>query len=164
MSVGQAANGPGGARLLRVLQAPLSPRTWAAAAYLVASLAVGLFWFMLLATGLSLGLATVVIWVGVPILALTMLAWRGGAWLERRWVGLALGVRIPDPYLPVPPGGLMARWRALAADPGHLEGPRLPGAAAAAGDRLVRRHRHPVDRRVHPATGAAPLPQRVRRG
>jgi signal transduction histidine kinase len=117
MSVGQAANGPGGARLLRVLQAPLSPRTWAAAAYLVASLAVGLFWFMLLATGLSLGLATVVIWVGVPILALTMLAWRGGAWLERRWVGLALGVRIPDPYLPVPPGGLMARWRALAADP-----------------------------------------------
>jgi signal transduction histidine kinase len=119
MSVEQAvASGPGGgARLLRVLQAPVSPRTWTAAAYLVASMAVGVFWFMVLATGLSVGFALVIVWVGVPILALTMLAWRGGAWLERRWVGLTLGARIPDPYRPLPPGGLLARWGAMAADP-----------------------------------------------
>jgi signal transduction histidine kinase len=119
MSVEQAAAGEpgGGARLLRVLQAPLSPRTWTAAAYLVASMAVGVFWFVVLATGLSVGLALVIVWVGVPVLALTMLAWRGGAWLERRWVGLTLGVRIPDPYRPLPAGGLLARWGAMAADP-----------------------------------------------
>jgi signal transduction histidine kinase len=119
MSVEQAAaGGPvGGAPLRRVLQAPLSPRTWTAAAYLVASMPVGIFWFMVLSTGISVGAALVIVWVGVPILALTMLAWRGGAWLERRWVGLTLGVRIPDPYRPLPPGGLLARWGAAAADP-----------------------------------------------
>jgi signal transduction histidine kinase len=118
MSVEQAkAGGAGGAPLLRALRAPVDARTWTAAAYLVASIWVGMVWWVALVTGIGVGLATVIIWVGVPILALTMLAWRGGARLERRWVGLALGVRIPDPYRPLPPGGLLARWRALAADP-----------------------------------------------
>jgi signal transduction histidine kinase len=118
MSAEQAtASGAGGARLLRALRAPVDPRTWTAAAYLVASAYVGIFWSVVLVTGIAVGLATVIVGVGLPILALTMLAWRGGARLERRWVGLALGVRIPDPYRPLPPGGLLARWRALAADP-----------------------------------------------
>ena len=47
-----------------------------------------------------------VIWVGVFVLALTVLAWRGGAWLERRWVRLMLGVQIPEPYRPLPAGAL----------------------------------------------------------
>jgi signal transduction histidine kinase len=118
MSVEQAsAAGAGGARLGRVLRAPIEPRTWAAAAYLVASMAVGVFWFVVLVTGISVGTSLVIVWVGVPILALTMLAWRAGASLERRWVGLTLGARIPDPYRPLPPGGLLARWLAMAADP-----------------------------------------------
>jgi hypothetical protein len=29
-----------------------------------------------------------------------------GAWLERRWVRLMLGVQIPDPYRPLPAGSL----------------------------------------------------------
>jgi signal transduction histidine kinase len=118
MSVEQAtASGTGGARLLRVLRAPIDPRTWAAAVYLVASMAVGAFWFVVLVTGISVGSSLVIIWVGLPILALTMVAWRGGAWLERRWVGLTLGARIPEPYRPPPGGGLLARWLAMAADP-----------------------------------------------
>ena len=118
MSVEQAtASGAGGARLRWALRAPIDPRTWAAAVYLVASLAVGVFWFVVLVTGISVGLSLVIIWVGLPILGLTMLAWRGGAWLERRWVGLTLGARIPEPYRPLPTGGLLARWLAMAADP-----------------------------------------------
>jgi signal transduction histidine kinase len=118
MSVEQAtAGGGGGVPLLRVLRAPIEPRTWTAALYLVASLAVGVFWFVVLVTGISVGLSLVIIWVGLPILGLTMLAWRGGAWLERRWIGLMLGARIPEPYRPLPSGGLLARWLAMAADP-----------------------------------------------
>jgi signal transduction histidine kinase len=118
MSVEQAtAGGGGGAPLLRVLRAPIDPRTWTAALYLVVSLAVGVFWFVVLTTGISLGLSLVIVWVGLPILAGTMLAWRGGAWLERRWVGFTLGARIPEPYRPGPDGGLLARWLAMAADP-----------------------------------------------
>jgi signal transduction histidine kinase len=118
MSVEQApGGGGGGAPVLRALMAPIDPRTWTAALYLVASLAVGVFWFVVLVTGISVGLSLVIIWVGLPILGLTMLAWRGGAWLERRWVGLTLGARIPEPYRPLPPGGLLARWLAMAADP-----------------------------------------------
>jgi signal transduction histidine kinase len=118
MSVEQAtAGGGGGVPLLRVLRAPIEPRTWTAALYLVASLAVGVFWFVVLVTGISVGLSLVIIWVGLPILGLTMLAWRGGAWLERRWIGLMLGARIPEPYRPLPFGGLLARWLAMAADP-----------------------------------------------
>jgi signal transduction histidine kinase len=118
MSVEQAtAGGTGVPWLQRALRAPIEPRTWAAAAYLVASMAVGIFWFVVLVSGISVGLSLVIVWVGLPILALTMLAWRGGAWLERRWVGLALGARIPEPYRPLPPGGLLARWLATAADP-----------------------------------------------
>jgi signal transduction histidine kinase len=118
MSVEQAtAGGGGGAPLLRVLKAPLDPRTWTAALYLLASLAVGVFWFVVLVTGISVGLSLVIIWVGLPILAGTMLAWRGGAWLERRWVGFTLGAHIAEPYRPLPDGGLLARWLAMAADP-----------------------------------------------
>jgi signal transduction histidine kinase len=118
MSVEQAtAGGTGVPWPQRALRAPIEPRTWTAAAYLVASMAVGIFWFVVLVTGISVGISLVIVWVGLPILALTMVAWRGGAWLERRWVGLTLGTHIPDPYRPPPPGGLLARWLAMAADP-----------------------------------------------
>jgi signal transduction histidine kinase len=118
MSVEQAtAGGPGVPWRRRVLRAPIEPRTWTAAAYLVASMAVGIFWFVVLVTGISVGSSLVIVWVGLPILALTMVAWRAGAWLERRWVGLTLGARIPEPYRPQPDGGLLARWLAMAADP-----------------------------------------------
>jgi signal transduction histidine kinase len=80
-------------------------------------MAVGIFWFVVLVTGISVGTSLVIVWVGLPILGLTMLVWRGGAWLERRWVGLTLGARIPEPYRPLPADGLLARWLAMAADP-----------------------------------------------
>jgi uncharacterized membrane protein YeiH len=98
MAVEQAATGgTGGGTARRVLAPLLDPRTLTATIYLLVSMFIGLTWHLVLAVGLSLGVATLIIWVGIFLLALTLLAWRGGAWLERRWVRLMLGVQIPDP-------------------------------------------------------------------
>jgi signal transduction histidine kinase len=118
MAVEQAATtGPDGGGIRRVLAAPLELRTWTATVYLLASMAVALFWHTVLAAGLSVGVGTLVIWVGVFVLALTVLAWRGGARLERRWVRATLGVHIPDPYRPLPARSLWQRARVMAGDP-----------------------------------------------
>ena len=119
MAIGQAAAGtPGGGSALGRALAPLrQPRTLTATVYLLVSMFVGLTWHVVLATGLLLGVGTLIIWIGVFVLALTLLAWRGGAWLERRWVRAMLGVDIPDPYRPLPAGSLWRRARVLAADP-----------------------------------------------
>jgi signal transduction histidine kinase len=92
-------------------------RTLSATIYLLVSMFVGLTWHVVLAMGLTLGVVTLIIWVGVFVLALTLLAWRGGAWLERRWIRAMLGVDIPDPYRPLPAGSLWRRARVLASDP-----------------------------------------------
>jgi signal transduction histidine kinase len=117
MAVEQAAGTPEGGGVWRVLAAPLQLRTWTATIYLLASMFVGLAWFTILSVGLTLGAGLLIVWVGVLVLALTLLAWRGGAWLERRWVRAALGVHIPEPYRPLPAGSLWQRARVLAGDP-----------------------------------------------
>jgi signal transduction histidine kinase len=117
MAVEQAAGTPGGGGIWRVLGAPLQLRTWTATIYLLASMFVGLAWFTILSVGLALGAGLLIIWVGILVLALTLLAWRGGAWLERRWVRAMLGVHIPEPYRPIPLGSLWRRARVLAGDP-----------------------------------------------
>ncbi|MFB4306301.1 sensor histidine kinase [Actinomadura sp. GTD37] len=79
-----------------------SSLTWRSALYLAVSAAFGLGWFVVLAVGLTLSLGLLIIWVGVPLLAMLMVAWRFGAMLERRFVRLAFGVAVPDPYRPPP--------------------------------------------------------------
>jgi signal transduction histidine kinase len=118
MAVEQAAAAtPGGGGVGRVLAPFLELRTLTATVYLLVSMFIGLTWLVVLTVGLSLGLGTLIIWVGVLVLALTVLAWRGGAWLERRWVRAMLGVPIPDPYRPAPTGSLWHRARVVTSDP-----------------------------------------------
>ena len=118
MTVEQVATGgPGGGTVGRALAPLRQVRTLTATIYLLLSMFVGLTWHVILAVGLTVGVGTLIIWVGVFVLALTLLAWRGGAWLERRWVGAMLGVQIPDPYRPLPAGSLWRRARVLAGDP-----------------------------------------------
>ncbi len=59
----------------------------------------------------------VLIWVGLPMLAVLILLWRGIAVVERRFLRATLGVDIPDPYRPRPDGGLYAHLRWLFTDP-----------------------------------------------
>jgi signal transduction histidine kinase len=64
------------------------------------------------------GIGTAAIWVGVPILMLATMLWRGAARLERRWLHATLGVVIPDPYREPPADArVMRRWRMKIADP-----------------------------------------------
>jgi hypothetical protein len=74
MAVEQAAGRPGGGGIWRVLAAPLQPRTWTATVYLPGAMFVGLAWHAVLAVGLTLGVGLLIVWVGVFVLALTVLA------------------------------------------------------------------------------------------
>ncbi|SFT95891.1 Signal transduction histidine kinase [Geodermatophilus amargosae] len=69
--------------------------------YALLSLPVGVLFFVVVVTGLAAGIGTVVIWVGLAVLALTLLAARGSATLERAQLPTVLGRPVPRPaYLP----------------------------------------------------------------
>jgi hypothetical protein len=67
-------------------------QTWKNIAYLLLAFPLGLFYFVFLVVGLSVGIALVIIWVGLPILAVTVLAWWAFATFERWQAGLLLGL------------------------------------------------------------------------
>jgi signal transduction histidine kinase len=62
----------------------------------VLDLAVGIVGFTFVVTGLSLGLGLLITLVGFPVLVLTLLGCRGGAWLEHRRARL-IGLDLADP-------------------------------------------------------------------
>jgi signal transduction histidine kinase len=93
-----------------------SRRTWAATGYLMATFVVGLFWFVFIVTAVTVGAGLSILWIGIPILVLTAVCWKGGARAERAFIRVALGERIPDSYRPIAPGRFPQRWRARASD------------------------------------------------
>ncbi|HET6496078.1 MAG TPA: sensor domain-containing protein [Thermoleophilia bacterium] len=73
-------------------------RTWLNAVYLWLSFPLGLFYFVFLTVGLSLGVSLVVIWVGIPILLVVVGAWWLFGAFERAQAGYLLGFRVtPSP-------------------------------------------------------------------
>ncbi|WP_406318222.1 sensor domain-containing protein [Streptosporangium sp. NBC_01639] len=95
----------------------VDPMTWRAVPYMLASMFYGIVCFAFLASAIPVALALVIVWVGVPLLALIMFVWRGAAMLERRLLRLAFGVRIRDPYRPSRDKNLFLRWRDALVDP-----------------------------------------------
>ncbi|TDV42145.1 sensor domain-containing protein [Actinophytocola oryzae] len=83
-------------------------------AYLVMNLPIGIGSFVFVVTSTFLGLGTVVIWVGLAVLTVGMLAMRGMTGLERMRVHAMLGTYIASPYRPLPEKG---RWLARVKDP-----------------------------------------------
>jgi putative sensor protein len=79
-------------------------------AYLLLNFPVGMASFVFLVTMVSVGLSTTIIWVGVPVLAFAMLAWRGAARLERRRVHAMLRTYIATPYRPLPEA-MRGQWK-----------------------------------------------------
>ncbi len=63
--------------------------------FLLLSFPFGLLYFLLVVIGLSVGVSTVVIWIGLPILFITVLLIRGMAEVERRMVSTLLHVSFP---------------------------------------------------------------------
>jgi hypothetical protein len=79
----------------RFLGVAVDLRAYAALFYLFASLALGVLYFTIAATGLSLSLGLIVLIVGLPFLVGFLIAVRGIAVVEGRIVEALLGVRMP---------------------------------------------------------------------
>jgi hypothetical protein len=100
----------------RFLRRMFSVEPWVAAAFMIFSFALGLFWFCLLVPLIATGLGMLITLIGLPILALSMVAWIAGAKSERWRVKAFLGTPIPDPYRPLPEGSSFARIKARLGD------------------------------------------------
>ncbi|WP_308250650.1 sensor histidine kinase [Nonomuraea rhizosphaerae] len=95
----------------------VDPATWRAVPYMLVSLAFGVGWFFVLVMAVPFSLMLVVFWVGIPLVLLTMIVWRGAAMLERRVLRVALGVHIADPYRERPERGIVPHLGWLLKDP-----------------------------------------------
>jgi signal transduction histidine kinase len=85
--------------------------------FLLASLPLRLLAFVFLLVTTVLGLATTMLWIGIPILIVATSLVRGYADLERSWVRTMLGVDVPPPHR-LPHGvGLLAIWQTRLVDP-----------------------------------------------
>lgn len=84
--------------------------------YHILSFILSIIYFVLVVTLISLGVGTVVIWIGVPILIFAFAMIRGIAAIERSMARDMLGAVIPTPQQPTQ-SGFWARSRAMLADP-----------------------------------------------
>jgi hypothetical protein len=66
-------------------------------AYLLLSFPLGVFYFVLLITGFSVGISTVIVWLGIPILFATIAGIWGMAALERSLAARLLHMDMPTP-------------------------------------------------------------------
>ncbi|RSD16561.1 sensor domain-containing protein [Amycolatopsis eburnea] len=85
--------------------------------FLLMNLPLGVVAFALLTSFTAAGVGTAVVWVGMGLLAVLVLAVRGGARLERARVYALLDRYIDLPYLPLPAEGQKNRWKARLKDP-----------------------------------------------
>ncbi|MGK5172844.1 sensor histidine kinase [Geodermatophilus sp. CPCC 205761] len=86
-------------------------------AYSFVSFPVAIAAFVLVVTGLAVGAGLLVIWVGVAVLAATLLAARGPAAVERSWLPLVLGRPVPHPAYARADGGRLRRLTTPLRDP-----------------------------------------------
>lgn len=114
---GTVERAPAAVRRYGPVRVGLDPLTWRSAVYLLAHWPIGLAYGVALVVLVSVGAGTIVIWVGIPLLALTMVLWRGAAVLERQLARLAFGTEISSPYRQMPSGNVFRKWKALTLDP-----------------------------------------------
>jgi len=94
------------------------PGPFRAMGFMLASFVLRIIQFVLIITGLAVGISTVVVWVGIPILIATTGFVRWSADVERRWVRKALSTPIPDAErLPTEGAGPLRRWQTRLTDP-----------------------------------------------
>lgn len=78
-----------GSALKKFFGVVLEGQTYLNSLYLLLAFPLGLFYFVFLVTGLSVGIGLVIVWVGVLILAGVFAAWYGMAAFER-WLAINL--------------------------------------------------------------------------
>jgi hypothetical protein len=82
------------AALKNIFGVVVKGRTYANILYLLLAFPLGLIYFVFLAVGISLGVGLYVLIIGLPLLVLTLLAWRQFVKLERFQSHRLLGARI----------------------------------------------------------------------
>jgi Putative sensor len=107
------------ARLTRAVFPQVASSTRGNIIFLLLSFPLGLIYFLIVVLGLAVGLGTLIIWVGLPILFATLFIIRCMAEVERRMVNSLL--HLPVPYrLPTPPEprlGFLRRFGRMLSDP-----------------------------------------------
>jgi len=102
----------------RAFGAIWSSSTWLALVHLLANLPLGIVYFVLLITGLSLGFGLLITLLGIPVLIGTGWLVRTLGHVERRRINTFLGTALRDPYRPATePSGWVARLLAIGKDP-----------------------------------------------
>jgi signal transduction histidine kinase len=101
---------------------PAGPRNWLRGvgidtAYTLTSFPVAIAAFVVVVTGLSLGAGLLVIWVGVAVLAVTLVAARGFAAIERSWLPAVLGTPVSRPAYRQDEGSALRRLLTPLRDP-----------------------------------------------
>lgn len=101
----------------------LDPKTWGAIAYIWLGFPLGLAWFIGMTVGFVTGLALTLIWIGLALLAATLLAVWGAEGLERQLAILLLGARVPERRVRRPEGESAKSWiRSVAKGPALWKG------------------------------------------
>ena len=72
------------------------PQTWLGILFHVLAFPLGLFYFVFLVTGISVGVGLVVVWVGIPILLVVAGAWWLFGAFERLQAHYLLGATVPQ--------------------------------------------------------------------
>ena len=91
-------------------------QTWSNALYMLLAFPLAIFYFVFLVTGLSTGLGTVVIWIGVPVLIGTLICIRGFALFERSIAAKMLNINIPIQRNRIQPSGIWEHMKFLVSD------------------------------------------------
>lgn len=88
-------------------------------AFLLLSFPLGLIYFLVTVIGLAVGLSTIILWIGLPILFATLVLIRVMATLERRMVSNLLHVSFPDQHdsQETPQKGFWRRYGNILRDP-----------------------------------------------
>lgn len=104
-------------RLRRSFADIVSARTWRMTMYFLLVLLTGMVWSQIIIHGFAFGVGLFLLWVGIPILLLTLVIARWGAQAERRLLRWAFDVDIPSPYRPVGQSSVFGGLKIRAADP-----------------------------------------------
>jgi hypothetical protein len=99
--------------MTRALGLYADPQTYTALVWLLLGLPLGILWFTLVVTGLSLGLGLAVTVLGLPVLVLTLLLARGIGAVERRLAESLVDAPMPRLGRVDDPSGIF--WRRLVA-------------------------------------------------
>jgi signal transduction histidine kinase len=108
--------------LRRRLAALVAARTWKETAHLLADLPLGIAWFTIVVTGLSVGFGTIVTLIGVPVLVGLLLFSRVISAVERTRARALLDADIASPFASLSAGSLWQRFKTLIGDGASWKG------------------------------------------